>query len=294
MLSLHKNFAPTALLLSTLSACGGGSTSAVPFTSISELPDDGEVTATGDAVTTNFERRTDSGYILTSGDTSRSNSTLSAKFRDKDVVAASGSADNSSFKADTDAGDEVINETYRSIFVSPSDQSLAVLSNSDATNLDHTVYGAWMDFDGATSGRSTAAVYGTKTSANDMPTSGSARYTGKSIGLARISGRHYYATESDIELSTSDFENISISSSNTRGTNLSGARGTRTSSAFDFSGTGTIEGTSFSANVTAEDSSYATGTVDGNFYGNDAAEVGGTFELPVQGGNYIGSFGAKR
>ncbi|MGX3022126.1 transferrin-binding protein-like solute binding protein [Ursidibacter sp. B-7004-1] len=62
---------------------------------------------------------------------------------------------------------------------------------------------------------------------------------------------------------------------------------------YNLSGTSTLneKSSAFNGEVRAADGS--SGTFKGSFYGNDASEIGGTFDLKGNNHSYIGGFGAK-
>ena len=58
----------------------------------------------------------------------------------------------------------------------------------------------------------------------------------------------------------------------------------------DYSGEGSVSGSSFAANISGPATS---GTANGVFYGPNANEVGGTFSATGAGISHVGSFGGN-
>ncbi len=170
----------------------------------------------------------------------------------------------------------------------------AFLGNEIALDFDHQSYGMWVTGIGTTDGRVGVGSFGNRTAAADVPDSGAATYRGNSVGLLVTSDQRDLVVESDIQIQTSDFSNVTIASGNTTARNLEGGN-QWLANHFNFAGTGTISGNGFSANLagTGAATAGATGVAEGNFYGDDASEVGGTFELNGAM-TYIGAFGAEK
>ncbi|WP_299424794.1 transferrin-binding protein-like solute binding protein [uncultured Shimia sp.] len=288
------------ILATTLSSCGGGSTSPVPFTSTSELPADGTAELQGQAYTAAYTTNSADGTTTYGEPSDTQGSSLAITFKNGEQIAISGSAGNSKFDIDTRDGDEIYareNSTYYTTDAdSRDDGDVAYLSQTNSNDLDHLVYGAWYDLDRSnpTTG---AGHYGAATPKPDMPNSGSASYRGKGLGIANHDGIHS-DTNFDVTVTTSDFSTISVQSSNTTWTD--GAYKKRSdgtyqlvhdASTLDFSGTGQIDGAGFNANLT---SAAGSGTATGSFYGPNAEEVGGSFAISGSGSTHIGAFGASR
>ncbi|MCH2065925.1 transferrin-binding protein-like solute binding protein [Shimia sp.] len=288
------------ILVTTLSACGGGSTSPVPFTSTSELPPDGAVELQGQAHTAAYTTNLTDGTTTYDTPSGPQDSSLAITFSNGEQIAISGSAGNSKFDIDTRDGDEIYyreNSTYYSTDAENRDDGdAAYFSKTDSSGLDHLVYGAWYDLDrqNPTTG---AGHYGVATRATAMPQSSSATYRGKGLGIANHDGIHS-DTNFDVTVTTSDFSSISVQSSNTTWTDGAHKRlsdGTyqfvEDASALDFSGTGQIDDAGFNANLT---SAAGSGTATGSFYGPNAEEVGASFAISGSGSTHIGAFGASR
>ncbi|QIE41153.1 transferrin-binding protein-like solute binding protein [Rhodobacteraceae bacterium SC52] len=167
-----------------------------------------------------------------------------------------------------------------------------------ANPMEYAVYGGWAKTANAADG-STASdkirfgSFGSATPAASMPSSGPATYTGKSIGIASVtsgSGALIGFTSSDVTVATPDFNSVTIDSTNTTFSSLNANTLTNPDS-LDFNATGTISGTGFTASPT---NAGRTGSVNGQFYGPSAEEVGGTFGISGSNVVYGGAFGAKK
>lgn len=167
------------------------------------------------------------------------------------------------------------------------------MGNAIALDFDHQTFGMWATGVGTSDGSVSVGSFGSRTASANVPTSGTATYQGTTVGMAVTTDGRALVSESQIGLTTSDFSNINVASTNTYVRNLSGG-GSWRGQHLDFVGTGTIDGNEFSANINGviPFSATSTGTLDGSFYGENAEEVGGTFQMNGAVGNYTGAFGA--
>lgn len=297
------------ILATTLSACGGGSTSPVPFTSMSELPADGAVELQGQAHTAAYTTNSADGTTTFSEPSESQDSSITVTYEDGRPTGISASAGDSKFRFGSHKLEAV--EVYQdtiNFYIEAEDDSdygydyhrdpgSAKFANSGSMNLDHMTFGTWYDID-RESPIASAGHYGAATPKAAVPSSGTASYRGKGFGIANHDGIHN-ETNFDVAVTTSDFSAISVQSSNTtwrEGGVKKLNDGTRQivhdASALDFSGTGQIDGSGFNANLTS--SAAGTGTATGSFYGPNAEEVGGSFAISGSGSTHIGAFGASR
>ncbi len=151
----------------------------------------------------------------------------------------------------------------------------------------------WATGVGTTDGSVSVGSFGSRTAASNVPTSGTATYQGTSVGMVVTTDGRAVVAESQIGMTTSDFSNINVASTNTYVRELDGGSAWR-GQHLDFVGSGTIDGNEFSANINGVTtfSATSTGTLNGAFYGDNAEEIGGTFEMNGAIGNYTGAFGA--
>jgi hypothetical protein len=167
------------------------------------------------------------------------------------------------------------------------------MGNAVALDFDHQTFGMWATGVGTSDGSVSVGSFGSRTEAGNVPTSGTATYQGTSVGMVVTTDGRAVVAESQIGMTTSDFSNINVASTNTYVRELDGGSAWR-GQHLDFVGSGTIDGNEFSANINGVTtfSATSTGTLNGAFYGDNAEEIGGTFEMNGAIGNYTGAFGA--
>ena len=166
-----------------------------------------------------------------------------------------------------------------------------------AAGHEYQTFGWWSGVPSATASRSWGAVsFGRRTEAANLPDT-QATYAAKSVGLQTDHG-NAYSTTSDISISTADYTNVTISSTNTMRAEImpDGNSGPETRAVgLDFTGTGAVTGSGFEANISERSIvNPRTGMAVGWFYGPNAEEVGGTFNLGWRSSHYIGAFGGKK
>lgn len=180
------------------------------------------------------------------------------------------------------------------------------LTNGAASTLTYSTYGTWVE-ESSTSIPLTVGtlIAGVATTTAQMPTTGTATYSGNATGIALNSVTSAAATieSGTVALSANFAANSltgSISAMVTRSIgNENGPAGTI--NGLTFSG-GTISGNSFSGTAAAAAATGtptvlitgATGTFGGKFYGPAAAEALGSFNLTGTGINVFGVFGTKK
>ena len=158
---------------------------------------------------------------------------------------------------------------------------------------EYQTFGWWSGDPGAASPRWGAASFGRRTEAANLPNS-QATYAAESVGLLVDSG-NAYGTTSAINISTADYTSVTVSSTNSMKTEMQpdGTTGPATRDAnLDFTGTGSVTGAGFEVNIT--DGGSRTGETVGWFYGPNAEEIGGTFNLGSTNSLHIGAFGGKK
>ena len=166
-------------------------------------------------------------------------------------------------------------------------------SGVEAAPLEYMVYGAWFNDDIASSARSAAVHAGYRTPVGDMPTSGSATYTGTATGVEiRDAGLDVTRTEYEatVQLSTSDFEDFSFTTSGSR-------VGVNSDNSLNLIGTLERTGNTLSGSISAPTAlGGGTGQASARFYGPGAEELGGVYAVQFSGPdrNITASFGASR
>lgn len=160
----------------------------------------------------------------------------------------------------------------------------------DAECLSHSAFGGWIRNNG--SSFDLGMVSGGNLSL-DTPTTGSATYTGKTVGVG-ATGTQSFAFVGDANLTadfaaltvTSSFSNLVTQDLNTDAIgSLPNINGTATIDHFS-DGTSGYDGT--------VSSNGFTGTISGDFYGPAAAETAGTWTASDGATDLIGSFGAAQ
>jgi len=327
----------TLTLALTLTGCGGGGSSSSSFSSLvryRELQPDvsirntsaitqqvtytvdgnddvsniGEVTAAGSAtVTEEYQDGTVNGEPDKTNDIHE----LSITSAEGTVISYDHSTDNleESFFGvqvmdnETDSANNSDDATYAILYSNPYDHGL-----------DYNSYGIWFKLSTETASGYTYELgtvsSGVQTDAANMPTTGSASYSGSHIS-------HYYGPIDGVngglasEYVVAGTVSMDVDFTGDRAisfaTTVSNVEDDETSSELtgielliaqtDLATCGTlsINGASFTGSVTA-DGGFLVGSVTGQFYGPAAEEAGGVFELQDNGeavtSTYIGAFGA--
>jgi hypothetical protein len=167
------------------------------------------------------------------------------------------------------------------------------IANNEAAGFEYQTYGAWLTGFNTGSGNVGVGSFGAKTASSAMPTGTTATYNGASTGFINYADGVPGRTTSKVTVST-DFSTATISSSSSLVTFVDAIGGTDQDHRLDFTGTGPVSGSGFTATVDSDFPAPVSGSVDGQFYGPSAQEVGGTFGLTGSGVDYIGSFGGKK
>jgi len=279
---MHKIL--VVLPMFALAACGGGGGSSIPFVSISSLPANGTTTLSGKAVKANVSVDTFNRVTVNSVATDTA-ATASVTRNAGTNVAISAAANGSTATVDSRAGGTISGSGVIT-GADASNDTMFVVVDPSALSQNYQNYGFW--FENGNSSTPSMSVGSFGTSAGSIPSSGTASYSGKSIGLYISSAREQFVTASDVNVST-DFTNVSVTSTGTNKVNAI-TSASSTASNLDFTSTSTVTGTSFAGTVTGGDVS---GSINGEFYGPSGSEVGGVFSTAGTGGTYIGAFGAN-
>lgn len=276
-------------LLGALLDSDGGSPRETAFTTISALPADGVTVIDGQAVTAGYTANLATGNVAVATPSGPSDSRARLTTEDEIGVALSVSAPGSSASFDTRAGDGAVDFDGVIGFATADGQDSALIVDAQVVGFEHQTFGAWVTGYGTGSGTVGAGSYGSRTPASGVPVGTSATYTGAAVGIARRADGQPYATASEVTVST-DFNSASISSTGTVAANLNTGTGVDAAD-LDFSGTGPVAGSGFVAAVSGTGTS---GSAQGQFYGPNANEVGGTFTTTGAGGIvHSGAFGAN-
>lgn len=213
------------------------------------------------------------------------------KTQDGNLVAVNIVADGASVSFGDENGG--VFDIGGAIYTATSEDGKNFLINIDSpeVGLEFQTFGAWLTGLKTPSGVAGVGSFGAKTTENAVLV-GTVNYNGASIGIMRAVNGEVFVTVSDVSVST-DFSTASMSSTSTSLAKVGdGSQGSGRS--IDFSGSGPVTGTGFTAQFMGVNNSDLTGSADGHFYGPTAEEVGGTFGLQTSDGQtYIGSFGAN-
>ena len=159
---------------------------------------------------------------------------------------------------------------------------------------EYQTFGIWSKTESATTANWGATSFGRRTEAANMPSGGAATYEADGLGLA-VEGSRPYLTTSNIEISTANYANVDITSSNTHKTLITtdgSPQVTERDTSLDFQGVGSVSGSEFRINI--QDNGSRQGEAVGLFYGPSAEEVGGTYNIRFGNFSHIGAFGGKR
>ncbi len=284
-------FASSALAL--LAACGGGGSGAEEFSSFSSVDPNGTVTL--DGTTRPATASTDD-----SGDAS-----LDAIQSDDDATATISLSDDvpTRLAIRGTAADATIDENSggtitanNSLITGKDDTTTVVLANPTPDNssyqANYQTYGLWANanIDGALEGEGVGS-FGARTGEANMPANGDqqAVFYGNSIGILDDGGSQV-VTASRVQVET-NFSQVEFLSENTKVIEIDTGNDTKTAGELNFRTVGTVSGDGFNIDINEP---VGTGTLDGQFYGPNAEEVGGTFEILTSEtkGTYVAAFGA--
>jgi len=293
---------PMALAASALLlvACGGGGSSSVrpsdPFTSFSAINPPQTVKASGLTAESTYSAP-EPDFLVTAIGSIRESETSTANLTydaDGNLTRVSIETPFSTVIWDRSRGDTI-----------DVDEGLILLENSKGTVLgsavdpveqdwDYQTFGTWLTgFDNG-SGRTGAFSIGAPTPDDRLPARASAMFTGKTVGTYVDPAGESYFTAGDLSVDA-DFLNrqLDFATTDTAKLNL---HTLKESDADNLDLTGTLNyelgKNSFSGSVNGTD---LEGTAKGRFYGPNAEELGGYFNLRGSGIEaYRGAFGGSR
>ncbi len=129
----------------------------------------------------------------------------------------------------------------------------------------------------------------------NVPTSGSASFSGKAIGYAVLSGstvNQIRTTNADVDVAV----NFGSGSVDLRTSSTVAFNGTTTLPAptLNVSGSGTLDGAGYSGALASSSSASLQGEFRGEFFGGAAEETGGVIAFEDAGTTYGAAFGASR
>jgi hypothetical protein len=221
------------------------------------------------------------------------------------AIGAAGSLSTTTFN-NTDGSTRTTSFSHPSVVTIKSRdlENILMIADPALSGYSYMTYGIWNNGDASGDGRgtteivsSTAFVGGSATPAASVPASGSATYTGTSVGIYTAGFNRQVFITSNVTLGV----NFGTRSINYTATNSQGGAaapkldvtGVLTYNAGSSNFSGTL--ISSSANLAPFFLGTMTGTASGSFYGAAAQELGGLFALSAGSDiQYIGSFGGKR
>ncbi|SDH74451.1 transferrin-binding protein-like solute binding protein [Alloyangia pacifica] len=284
--------------LALLSACGDGSTSArsgsasastIAFTSTSTT-DDGTYRADGMTVSTGYQTDADGNVVSVGPVVTDSTAITDLTYEGGALTGVTVRTSSGTIVLSAASGDTFDTTTVAGGIVATTadGNTLLVAANPVSQGYEYQTFGSWQTGLNGTSRVAGAGSIGNRTSASQMPTTGSASYYGDSLGQVITNGE-VAVTTSYIAVDTPDFDSIEIYSSDTITADPTTGAKIADRADLDFYAAGTISGSGFSAGINY---GQLTGSVDGQFYGGNAQEVGGTFSGTTPDSTYIGAFGA--
>jgi hypothetical protein len=270
-----------------LAGCGGGGAIAPApgFTSFGTTPNNGSYNVDGQVASRSL---TSSGGSVSMG------STLVDEAVSAIVTNASGELaglqlSSGSVAVNTGSSPTILaNGNFLSVSANGGD-TFILMSDPESGTYLYQVFGVGYTNVNTPGGRAYAFTLGAPTLPGDVP-AGSAIYTGSINGVYVDTGGNAYLTLADMTAVT-DFSTVDVSALNSAMAPLLGGTATSNSS-LDFSVNGmTLANGQFSGAISG---GTLVGTLNGQLYGPNGEEIGGTFSTTGSGGAYLGAFGGKR
>ena len=287
-------FGVSLLCCAALAACGGGGGGGggvAQFSSFSNVPANGTYEMRGQAVTATHSGLS-AGNVVVSAFAESGEATIRVTNQNGNTIAYDLRVPGASTSIDMRNGDRIEANFGLIGAGDPDGDYLALIANSPYHGWEHQSFGVWTTGIVSGSGVTGAASFGSRTARENMPSAGTAAtYNGEGLGVATLADGKLYNTSSQVTVQTADFSTVSISSTSTLKFDLETAVWS-TEAGLDYTGTGSVSGNGFVANISGTDTS---GTANGKFYGPRAEEVGGTFRATGSGGVvHAGAFGGAQ
>ncbi|MEL6645330.1 MAG: transferrin-binding protein-like solute binding protein [Pseudomonadota bacterium] len=174
----------------------------------------------------------------------------------------------------------------------PDLSAVAIFGAEPRITFEHQTFGAWMAGPTTGSGTAGAGTFGDPTPTSNAPINIGV-YRGIGTGIYQTDDGDVFVTSNNFNVSIRPAEDrLTISSNNTVGVNVAtGEEMTLNTLNFNF-GFGVLSGITFTADVADLDD--RTGTATGTFYGPNAEELGGVFQVKDATSSHIGAFGTER
>ena len=282
------------LCCAMLAACGGGGGGGgggpmrftTSFSQVSSTPNEfsGHIEMAGEA--TSITVRTLGSSIFVIGDEKSNPATVRIRAENGNVLSFNlrSRESNVNIYAENLAGNDAME----------ADDGTALYIDPIKRGFEYQTFGIWSKTESGTTASWGAASFGRRTAAANMPSGGAATYEADALGLA-VDGSRPYLTTSNIEITTANYADVDITSSNTYRTQITSDGSPQVperDSSLDFQGTGSVSGSGFSINI--QDNGSRRGEAVGSFYGPRAEEVGGTYNIRSGNFSHIGAFGGIR
>jgi hypothetical protein len=185
------------------------------------------------------------------------------------------------------------NDTLRIYGKNGGNQTLIMLKPDDPElGLSYVTFGNWINVN--SSGGSLAdgyVVFGVRTSPGDVPRTGSAAYSGQTVGTMTDSSGNIY-TVSGVAALNADFSAGTVNGDYTSMAKFN-VLTTVTTPWRDFTTSSAISDNTFSGTAATKDSKLS-GTSQGGFFGPAVNEIGGTYQLDGAGEHAVGAFVGKK
>ena len=282
----------------------GASRSTVDFTSFDNLKPNQNVRAAGVSQGATLTRTVSTGEVTAAsvGTADTANTYLTLGYNNStNLDSARVQTATSDISWSTSVGDTITDKGVTYELKSADGNTTMVLGDAKDSwvNWNYQTFGVWQKttITGPTATMDIGAISaGSLSPVSGIPTSGTGIYVGQAAGVYVDASGNLYSTTANLS-ATATFASRSISF-NTTGTTTTASSGT-TASASNLNLSGTLSygasSNQFSGNLSSSGATMS-GTAVGNFYGPNAEEIGGTYQLKASSGveTMIGGFGAKR
>jgi hypothetical protein len=287
----------------TLSGCGGGggSSAAVTqttFTDWSSISKPTQVNLEGISTDISYTAASKINAITNKG--TDLTTTASVSYRtDNTISKVEFSTQNGTVTFNED-GTDIIGDTGAVLYgynQAGSDFFLAADPLDSNVNWNYQTFGMWETGRGTGSGTAGGISVGSATVGSNIPTSGSATYSGYFGGALSDFDGDDFLTKGDVSVAANfATRSLVFSTDSTQYVSpVASSPSWISGNSFDMDGTLTYSAATNSFTGTVIDGNSISGTATGKFYGPNAEELGGVYNLSGSGLNlHAGAFGAKK
>lgn len=302
MLTRFNKFITLVFVIPFLSACvgGGGGGTTRSFSSWDSITYPSTVTASGVSYEGTYTYSTSTGNLTSVGVASAASSPQVSLTYNSSGVLTAASISTSSQTQSYDSFSAANSDGSLMFALKTSDGSDWALATDPASNaLDwkYQAFGVWTDPDSSGSGKYGSISVGSQTTGSSIPASSSATFSGYGGGFYTDSSNNAYVVQSAVS-ATANFatRQVSLSSTSTGKQQYSnGSFGSYgADSNLNFSGTLSYSANTNSMSGTLTTTSGMSGPSQARFYGPNAEEIGGVFNLTGGSQTFVGGFGAKQ